>query len=125
MDFSFIASEDRIRRAYEDGEFNELPGLGKPMKLEDLSAIPEELRMAYKMLKNAGYAQEESQLRKEMMSIEDLIRKCEDPDEKQGLQRKLNQKLHRFNGMMAKKGVQTNSSIFKNYEQKIYTKMDL
>lgn len=125
MDFSFIASEDRIRRAYEDGEFNELPGLGKPMKLEDLSAIPEELRMAYKMLKNAGYTQEESQLRKEMMSIEDLIRKCEDPDEKQGLQRKLNQKLHRFNGMMAKKGVQTNSSIFKNYEQKIYTKMDL
>ncbi|MGG1676318.1 DnaJ family domain-containing protein [Neobacillus sp. NRS-1170] len=123
MDMFQIVSEDRIKKAYKDGEFENLPGLGKPMQLEDLSGIPEELRMAYKLLKNAGYTQEESHLRQELMTIEDLIKKTDDSNEKENLQRKLNEKLIRFNQIMSKKGVKTNSSIFKNYELKVQSKL--
>lgn len=123
MDMFHIVSEDRIKKAFKDGEFENLPGLGKPMKLEDLSAIPEELRMAYKMLKNAGYTQDEGHLRQELMTIEDLIKKTDDISEKENLQRKLNEKLIRFNQLMSKRGVKTNSSIFKNYELKVQNKL--
>lgn len=118
MDMFQKISEERIKKAYKDGEFDNLPGMGKPLKLEDLSAIPEELRMAYKLLKNAGYTEEENTLRQEMMSIEDLLKKCQD-DDRELLQKKLNEKLLRFNQLMSKRGKKTNSSIFKNYEVKI------
>jgi len=125
MDLFHIVSEDRIKKAYKDGEFENLPGLGKPMQIEDLSGIPEDLRMAYKMLKNAGYTQDESQLRQEMMTIESLIKKCDDSSEKKDLQKKLNEKLLRFNQLMSKRGMQTNSSMFKNYQQKVQNKLKM
>ncbi|MBP3038524.1 DUF1992 domain-containing protein [Bacillaceae bacterium Marseille-Q3522] len=121
MDFSRNISEERIKKAYEDGEFNHLPGFGKPFpKDDDLAAIPEELRMAYRILKNSGFSVEENQLKQEMMTIEDLLKACDDEREKEQLQNKLNEKLLRFNQAMAKRGKQTNSSIFKNYQDKIY-----
>jgi hypothetical protein len=122
VDFFQILSEERIKKAYQDGEFDGLPGFGKPIQIEDLSAIPEELRMAYKIMKNAGYTEEEGSLRKEMMGIEDLLKKC-DESEKVNLQRKLNEKLLRFNQLMAKRGIKTNSSLFKNYELKVQSKI--
>lgn len=123
MDFSMVVSEDRIRRAYEKGEFENLPGYGKPLNLDDLSAIPEELRMAYRLLKNSGYSPEENKLRQEVLSIEDLIRHCEDPEEKDRLSQQLGQKLLRYNTIMSKRGGKTNSSLFKNYEPKIHKKL--
>jgi len=123
MDFFQILSEDRIKKAYQDGEFDSLPGFGKPMQLEDLSAIPEDLRMAYKIMKNAGYTEDEGRIRQEMMVIEDLLKKCDD-NERENLHRKLNEKLLRFNQLMAKRGVKTNSSLFKNYELNLQRKIN-
>ena len=41
--------------AIERGEFDDFPGKGKPLHLgEDDRTVPEELRLAYRMLKNAG-----------------------------------------------------------------------
>ncbi|CRK81913.1 DnaJ family domain-containing protein [Neobacillus massiliamazoniensis] len=124
MDLFHIVSEDRIKKAYRDGDFNHLPGYGKPLQLEDLSGIPEELRMAYKLMKNAGYTEEESSLRQEMMTIESLLKKCDD-SEKDDLQKKLNEKMLRFNQLMSKRGVQTNSSLFKNYQLKVQNKLKI
>lgn len=59
MDAISIIAEQRIREACERGAFDSLPGAGKPLELEDNSHIPEDLRMAYKLLKNAGYVPEE------------------------------------------------------------------
>ncbi|WP_409253143.1 DUF1992 domain-containing protein [Bacillus sp. SCS-153A] len=123
MDLFTILSEQNIKKAYEDGEFDRLPGYGKPLKLEDDSSIPEELRMAHRIMKNAGFSTEENALRKEMLRIEDLIRDCEDQLEKEGLKRDLNEKLLKFNGLMSKKRMNTNSSLFKNYEHKIEKKL--
>jgi hypothetical protein len=123
MDFSMIVSEQRIKKAQEDGEFDNLPGYGKPLNLDDDLSIPPALRMAHRMMKNAGYTTEEMDIKKEMMRIEDLIRVCEDDLEKEELQRNLNEKMVRYNSMLSKKRVKTNSSVFKNYEQKIEGKL--
>jgi hypothetical protein len=61
-------------------------------------------------------------MKQEMMSVESLIKNCKDPEEKDKLQKNLNEKLLRFNRMMSKRGGKTNSSVFKNYEQKIEKK---
>jgi hypothetical protein len=123
MDLFHILSEDKIKKAYENGEFERLPGFGKPLKLDDdMAGMPEELRMAYKIMKNAGYTEEETTLRKEMMSIEDLIRKCDNNQEKEALQKQLNEKLLRFNRLLSSRKVRTNSSAFRRYETKINSK---
>jgi hypothetical protein len=119
MDFSIIVSEDRIKKAYEDGEFSNLPGFGKPMKPDDLSAVPQELRMAYRMMKNAGFSPEEGVLRQEVLTIEDLIKKCQDDSERKQLKNQLSQKLFEYNKLISQRGVKTNSTLFKNYERKI------
>lgn len=123
MDFFSILSEDRIKKAYKDGEFDNLPGYGKPLPFDDLSSVPENLRMAYRIMKNAGFTDEENQMKKEMLTIEDLIKQCEDQEEKKALQNKLNEKMLRFNSMMSKRRQNTNSSLFKNYEEKINNKL--
>ena len=46
--------ESRIRDAQERGEFDDLPGAGRPLPDEDLSGVPEELRVAWRVLRNAG-----------------------------------------------------------------------
>ncbi|WP_100334164.1 DnaJ family domain-containing protein [Bacillus alkalisoli] len=120
MDFSRI-TDDKIRKAYEDGEFEQLPGYGKKLELEDLSNVPPELRMAYKIMKNAGMAEEE-QVRSEIQYIEDLIDKAHDSLEEDRLRVRLNEKLIRFNQLMEKKKQETNSAVFKNYQNKIHDK---
>jgi hypothetical protein len=122
MDLFHILAEEKIKQAYRDGEFDRLPGMGKPLKLDDMSGVPEELRMAYRIMKNAGYTEEEKALKKEVMTIEDLIKKCDDDHEKESLKKQLNEKLLRFNRLLSKRGVQTNSTMFKKYGQKLTSK---
>lgn len=66
-------AEARIQEAIEQGELRDLPGEGKPLWLDDDSAIPEELRVAYRILKNAGFLPPELQLRKEVREAEQLL----------------------------------------------------
>ncbi|WP_251555270.1 DUF1992 domain-containing protein [Neobacillus muris] len=123
MDLFQKMAEERIKKAYQEGEFDNLPGFGKPLQLEELSGIPEDLRMAYKILKNAGYTQDETDLRKELMTVEDLLKNCEDEAEQADLQRKLNHSLVKYNQLMSKRRMKTNSAVFKNYELKIQKKL--
>ncbi|MBN9460103.1 MAG: DUF1992 domain-containing protein [Burkholderiales bacterium] len=46
--------ERRIEEARRQGAFDDLPGSGRPLELDDDRLVPEELRMAYRILKNAG-----------------------------------------------------------------------
>mgnify|MGYP000414686504 CR=1 FL=1 len=89
MDAISIIAEQRIREACERGAFDSLPGAGKPLELEDDSHIPEDLRIAYKLLKNAGYVPEEVLDRKEAQSIVDALEKCGDEQEKVRQMKKL------------------------------------
>jgi len=123
LDFSMIMSEQRIRKAYEDGEFKELPGFGKPLNLDDDLGVPQELKMAHRMMKNAGYTTDEMNVKKEMMRIEDLLRVCDDDLEKQELKKSLSENMLKYNAMLSKKRIKTNGSLFKNYEHKIENKL--
>jgi hypothetical protein len=51
---AFVA-EQKILEALQNGEFDRLPGTGKPLVMEDLSHLPPETRMAYTILKNSGF----------------------------------------------------------------------
>ena len=77
----------------ERGEFDNLPGRGKPLVLEDLSGVPEELRMAYKVLKNAGCVPLEVELSNEVESLRRLVLDLDEGEEKKGRVRELNFKL--------------------------------
>lgn len=74
-------AEQRIQEAIQAGSFDNLSGFGKPLELEDDSKIPEDLRMAYKILKNAGCLPPEIQNRKEAANLLELLDNC--PDEKE------------------------------------------
>lgn len=65
--------EGRIAEAMARGEFERLPGRGKPLPRDDHSLISPELRMAYRILKNAGVVPKEVALRKEIADIERLL----------------------------------------------------
>jgi hypothetical protein len=48
--------EQKLREAAADGSFDNLPGAGKPQDLTDDMLVPEDLRLAHRILKNSGYA---------------------------------------------------------------------
>jgi hypothetical protein len=117
--FAKIA-EQKIREAIERGEFDNLEGRGKPLDLRDDSWIPEDLRMAYKILKNAGCLPEELELRKEVMNLRDLLHTIDDNQLRIRKIRELNFKLLKLNEMRKKPFHLDN---FPEYEDKIYKKI--
>ena len=93
MDVFATIAERKIREAMERGEFDHLPGRGKPLVVEDLSAVPEELRMAYKIMKNAGCVPPEVELTNEVASLRRLVLEMEEGEERMKKVRELNFKL--------------------------------
>ena len=83
-------AEQRIQEAMAEGVFDDLPGKGQPLNLEDDRHIPPELRLAYKILKMADCLPPELELQKEIVTLRDLVANL--PDEKEKLQqlRRLN-----------------------------------
>ncbi|MBP0589898.1 DUF1992 domain-containing protein [Paraburkholderia sp. LEh10] len=47
--------EQRIAAAAARGEFDDLPGAGAPQALDDDALVPDEVRIANRILKNAGF----------------------------------------------------------------------
>ncbi|MUG89204.1 DUF1992 domain-containing protein [Paenibacillus timonensis] len=116
-------AEQKIAEAMARGEFDDLPGKGKPLKVEDLSGVPEDLRMAYKLMKNAGYVPEEIQLQQEMVRLADLLAACEEGPEKQALKKQLSEQRLRLNLLADERGLLTNPA-FWQYEEAIRRKLE-
>jgi len=91
-----VIAERRILEAMQQGAFDDLPGRGRPLVPEALGGVPEELRMAYKVLKNAGYLPPELQLQQEIVSLRELFANCTDADERVALRRRLSEKQLRY-----------------------------
>jgi len=96
-------AEARIRDAMARGDFDNLAGRGRPLRLEDLSKVPDDLRAGYILLKNAGVLPEEMALRKEMVTLEALVDACADAEERTRLRQDLNWKLIRFRTLMERR----------------------
>ena len=91
MPFSRVA-ETRIREAIAQGEFENLPGQGKPLNLEDYFSTPEDLRMAFSILKNANCAPVEVELLNEVARLQQALADASDAAAKQEFQRTLAQR---------------------------------
>jgi hypothetical protein len=89
--------EDRIRKAQRLGEFDNLPGAGRPLDLADDQHIPEDLRLAYKILKNADCLPPEIELKKEILRTEDLLANIRDEAERYRILQKLNFLIMKLN----------------------------
>jgi hypothetical protein len=89
--------EERILVAQKKGEFDSLEGSGKPLNLDELAGVPEELRLSFKILKNAGCLPPEIELKKEIMRTEDLLVGMEDTAEKYKVMKKLNFLIMKLN----------------------------
>lgn len=89
--------EERIKDAQNRGEFDDLPGSGAPLKMEDDSHVPEDLRMAYKILKNADCLPPELEMKKEIRQMEDLLDGIPDEKERYRLIKQINFKITKLN----------------------------
>ena len=72
MDAIAFVAERKIEEALAGGAFENLPGQGLPLKLDDLSHLPPDMRMAYTILKNGGYL-EEAPGREKPLSMGELM----------------------------------------------------
>lgn len=91
--------EERILKAQRKGEFENLPGAGKPLMLEDNRCVAEELRLAYKILKNADCIPPEIELKKEIKQTEDLLVGMQETSEKYHILKKLNFLIMKLNSI--------------------------
>jgi len=91
--------EQRIKEAQEKGEFDNLPGQGESLELEDDSHVPEDLRLAYKILKNADCLPPELELKKEIRQMEDMLEHIPDEKEKYRQIKKINYRIMKLNIM--------------------------
>lgn len=123
MDIFRLIAEERIREAMENGEFKHFEGKGKPLVLEDLSHVPEDLRMSYKIMRNSGYLPPEMQLTKEIVSLQELIALCNTEEEREPLRSQLNEKRLRYRMMAESKGLYDNAA-FAQYEYLIKAKLE-
>ncbi len=89
--------EERIRRAQKKGEFDNLAGSGEPLNLLNDQTVAEELRLAYKILKNADCLPPEIELKKEIRQTEDLLSAMTETTEKYRAIKKLNFLIMKLN----------------------------
>lgn len=108
-------AERRIQEAIENGELDCLAGRGKPLALDDDPNVPEELRLCYRVLKNAGCVPPELELHKEIVSLRSLIDTL-DGRERMKKIRELNFKIMKLN---EQRNRSFNLDDHPEYEQKI------
>lgn len=89
--------EEKIKAAMAEGEFDNLPGKGKPLDLDAYFAAPEDMRVAFSMLKNAGFVPEQMELLKEVDSLKAALGKSSDEEERKLIKKKIDERVLRIN----------------------------
>jgi Domain of unknown function (DUF1992) len=99
MSFDQIV-EALIKEAMERGEFDNLPGRGKPIDLTEYFETPEEIRLANSVLKNAGMTSHEVELLKEIAELKQILAALLDEKKKQQTEKQIQQKQVEFSLIM-------------------------
>src|SRR5262244_1409307 len=81
--------ENQIREAIAEGKFDNLPGAGERLDLEEYFSAPEDMRMAYSILKNARCAPAEVELLSDIARVQQALEQTADEAERQSLQQTL------------------------------------
>jgi hypothetical protein len=111
--------EEKIKESIKNGEFEQLPGMGKPLDFtDDLPGMPRELKVGYRLLKNAGYIPENLKEKNGSISFKDLL-SCATEG---GIEQKQLQKRMEFHEAVRDKKWYNNRA-FSIYIDKIYKKL--
>jgi hypothetical protein len=92
--------EEMIQEAIARGKFDNLPGAGKPLDMDAYFALPEEDRLAYTALKNAGYVPDEVGVLREIKLLRDQLALTHDDERKRALHKRIDEKTLKFNLMI-------------------------
>jgi len=92
--------DEKIEEAIARGEFDNLPGKGKPLDLDAYFAAPEHLRMGYSILKSADVIPEEMELLRQIEALKKSLHSSTTPMEEKALRQQLSEKLTNFNMRM-------------------------
>lgn len=109
-------AEQKIAQAMQEGLFDDLPGRGQPLKLDDDSHIPQDMRMAHRILKNSGHVSPEVEDRKEISTIVDMLEHCED-------EQLCYQQIQKLNLLVTKINEKHKRPVFLEDEQLYYAKV--
>ena len=92
--------EERIRAAQQKGQFDNLDGRGKPLPRDVIGdTVPEDLRLSYRILKNADCVPPEVELQHEIRRTEDLMTGMTETRDKYGILKKINFLIIKLNTM--------------------------
>ena len=97
MDILAVIAEQKILQAMQERDLSDSKYKYKPLPLEDDSFVPDDLKMAYKILKNSGFLPPEIEERKEVKRLEDLITSTSDEAERLRQMKKLDVLLMKIN----------------------------
>lgn len=120
MSYFWRIAEERIKEAQRNGAFDNLSGKGKPLDLEDLSWVPEDLRLGYYILKKAHCLPPEVELMKDIRTLEDLLKHVEDEGERKSLAKSIQFKVIRLD-MLKRRSL--NLPSVRGYSRKIVQKL--
>lgn len=95
MNFDRIV-EELIKQAQERGDFDDLPGKGKPVDLSAYFETPAEVRSAYSMLKNAGMVPAEIELLQEIAALKERLAQTVETRERDSIQKEIREKQLQF-----------------------------
>jgi hypothetical protein len=113
-------AERKIRKAQEEGLFDGLQNAGRPLNLQDDTWVPEDLRLAYRMLRNAGFLPPELELRNEIINLRGLIETIDDDRERLKRLRQLNYKIMCLN---SRRALPFMIEDFPEYEERFHEKL--
>jgi hypothetical protein len=97
MDIFRKIAERRINEAVQRGEFENLSLAGQRLDLERDAHVPDDLKMAYRLLRNAGMVPEEVQLLRAVADLRKELADCPDPQLRKALQKDLNTRESHLN----------------------------
>lgn len=115
-----IIAERKITEAIREGKLRTEAWKGKPLPSEASGFVPADLKMAYKILKNAGYLPPEIETRKEIQKLEELIAENEDEHTRVRQLKKLNVLLLKLNSMRQRP---VNLEVRQEYHRKVVEKV--
>ena len=94
------AVEAIIKEAQERGEFDNLKNKGKPLDLSAYFETPEDLRMAYSVLKNADVISPEVELLQEIAVLKERLAAAQEEDQRNNIKKLIHDKQMQFNIML-------------------------
>lgn len=92
--------DEIIRDAIMRGEFQNLPGQGKKLNLDDYFNTPEDVRLGYGLLKSNDFVPEEVQMLKDIETLQEKLKQTTAEEERNRLQREIESRRLKYNILM-------------------------